>query len=493
MMDNCLTPGWTELDLGEVRVDRTRSFDPARANDEEFDLYSIPAHDAGTVEHLRGREIGSAKKLLEPGTVIISKINPRISRVGVVGPNRGRRQLGSSEWIAFSPKQGLVPEYLAWYLRQEHVRAYLANNVSGVGGSLMRTNKDAVDRLRFPLAPAEEQVRIVEAIESYLSRLDDAVASLKRAEARLKAYRASVLKAAVEGRLVPTEAALARSAKRDYEPADVLLKRILAGRRRRWEESELAKMIAAGKPPKDEKWKAKYVEPEAPDASTLQELSEGWCWATVEQLADVTGGLTKNAARESLPSRLPYLRVANVYANRLDLSEVKSIGVHRDEICRWLLEPGDLLVVEGNGSVDQIGRVALWDGSISPIVHQNHLIKGRFACGAMARWTLTWLLSANGRAIIESASSSTSGLHTLSISKVKALLVPLPPDGEHQRILDAVDEATSVSDANTSQLRLALQRCAKLRQALLGWAFAGKLVDQDSGDDAQDVLRIGGR
>lgn len=484
MMDNCLRRGWTELDLGEVRVDRTRSFDPARAKDEEFDLYSIPAHDTGTVEHLRGREIGSAKKLLEPGTVIISKINPRINRVSVVGPNRGRRQLGSSEWIAFSPKEGIVPEYLAWYLRQEHVRAYLANNVSGVGGSLMRTNKGAVDRLRFPLAPEEEQARIVEAIESYLSRLDDAVASLKRAQARLKAYRASVLKAAVEGRLVPTEATLARAENRDYEPANVLLKRILSERRRCWEEAELAQMIAAGKPPKDDKWKAKYVDPPPPDKSMLPELPEGWCWVTVERLADVTGGLTKNAARENLPERMPYLRVANVYANRLDLNDIKSIGVRREEIERLLLRTGDVLVVEGNGSVDQIGRVAMWDGSIAPIVHQNHLIKARFASPVTARWTLTWLLSVEGRAIIESAASSTSGLHTLSISKVQGLLVPFPPAEEQQRILDAVDEATTVADAITSQIKVALQRCPRLRQAIMGWAFAGKLVEQHSGDDA---------
>ena len=115
--------------------------------------------------------------------------------------------------------------------------------------------------ITLPLPPMPEQQRIVEAIDSYLTRLDDAVASLERAQAKLKAYRASVLKAAVEGRLVPTEASLARAEKRDYEPADVLLARILKERRRRWEEAELARLKAAGKTPKDDKWKAKYEEP----------------------------------------------------------------------------------------------------------------------------------------------------------------------------------------------------------------------------------------
>ena len=138
----------------------------------------------------------------------------------------------------------------------------------------------------FLLHRCAEQQRVVEAIDSYLTRLDDAVASLERVQAKLKAYRASVLKAAVEGRLVPTEASLARAEKRDYEPAEVLLARILKERRRRWEEAELAKLKAAGKTPKDDKWKAKYQEPVAPDTSTLPELPEGWCWATVDQLLD---------------------------------------------------------------------------------------------------------------------------------------------------------------------------------------------------------------
>ena len=112
-----------------------------------------------------------------------------------------------------------------------------------------------------------EQRRIVEAIESYFTRLDDAVATLERVQRNLKRYRASVLKAAVEGRLVPTEAELARAEGRDYEPASALLERILAERRRRWHE-------AGGR--------GKYQEPVAPDTTDLPELPEGWCWASVD-------------------------------------------------------------------------------------------------------------------------------------------------------------------------------------------------------------------
>src|SRR5205807_1829378 len=94
----------------------------------------------------------------------------------------------------------------------------------------------------IPLAPLAEQTRIVAEIEKQFTRLDDAVAALKRIQVNLKRYRASVLKAACEGRLVPTEAELARKEGRDYEPASELLKRTLAERRAKWEATQLQKM-----------------------------------------------------------------------------------------------------------------------------------------------------------------------------------------------------------------------------------------------------------
>ncbi len=128
----------------------------------------------------------------------------------------------------------------------------------------------------FPLLPLPEQHRIVAAIETQFTRLDAGVAALRRVQANLRRYRAAVLKAACEGKLVPTEAELARTEGRDYEPAAVLLERILAARREKWVQ---------------ENPKKKYQEPAGPDVSGLPELPEGWCWATVGELAShITSG-----------------------------------------------------------------------------------------------------------------------------------------------------------------------------------------------------------
>lgn len=338
-----------------------------------------------------------------------------------------------------------------------------------------------VQDIPLPLPPRPLQDQLVAAIESHFSRLDTATATLERVQRNLERYRASVLKAAVEGRLVPTEAELAKKEGRSYEPASVLLKRILAERRRRWEEAELAKLKAKGKPPADDRWKAKYQEPAAPDTTDLPELPEGWCWASMDQLGIISGGLTKNAHREKLAKQRPYLRVANVYADELRLDEIKRIGVTEDEAERAELLADDLLVVEGNGSVDQIGRVALWNGSVPGCVHQNHIIKVRFAGATLPKWSLSWMLSTSGRGHIERAASSTSGLHTLSLSKIASLPVPVPPEAEQLRVRSELDRMLSGMANLHGSAAHGKRRVQRLRQSILKWAFEGRLVDQPPG------------
>jgi type I restriction enzyme S subunit len=139
------------------------------------------------------------------------------------------------------------------------------------------------------IAPLAEQHRIVSAIEQQFTRLDAGVAALKRVQAKLKRYRAAVLKAAVEGKL--TEAW--RAEHPATEPASILLERILKERRARWE----ADLRAKGKDPA----KVKYVEPAKPDLENLPELPEGWCWATLEQLSDENRAITYGVVKLGEP------------------------------------------------------------------------------------------------------------------------------------------------------------------------------------------------
>ena len=422
---------------------------------------------------------------LRPGDLLLSEASGSASEVGkpAVWNDEVPDCCFQNTLIRVRAPDSLVP-FLHLHFYKDALTGEFGRAARGVG--IHHLGAKTLSDWEVHLPPPDEQRRTVEAVDSYFTRLDHIAATLEQVRRNLKRHRASILKAAVEGRLVPTDVELARGEGRDYEPAYVLLKRILTERRRRWEQAEMERMEAAGKLPTNDGWKAKYREPNAPDVSTLPQLPEGWCWALVDQLGNVTGGLTQNSRRRDLRLQVPFLRVANVYADEVRLETIKEIGVTESERQRTQLVEGDLLIVEGNGSIDQIGRVALWNATISPCVHQNHLIRVRFTPAALARWTLGWLLSPSGRTAVEQAASSTSGLHTLSLSKVGHLPVPLPPLAEQARIIRAMDQYRMRAKTLEQTVALDVHHCDNLRQSVLGCAFRGELaksVPSGSGTD----------
>lgn len=126
------------------------SLDPSKFTEEEFELYSVPAYDTQAPELLRGSEIGSAKKIVKPGDVLLSRIVPHIRRAWVVGSSSGRRQIGSGEWMIFNGKT-VWPGYLRHLLMSDWFHPQLMQTVSGVGGSLLRARPSEVARIEIPL------------------------------------------------------------------------------------------------------------------------------------------------------------------------------------------------------------------------------------------------------------------------------------------------------------------------------------------------------
>ena len=198
-------------------------------------------------------------------------------------------------------------------------------------------------------------------------------------------------------------------------------------------------------------------------------------FARITDYFDISSGLTKNSARAELPLKMPYLRVANVYYNQLDLNEIKYIGVKSEEVDKTLLKADDLLFVEGNGSKDQIGRVAIWDGSVENCLHQNHIIKGRAIGNMLPQFALYYLISAYGRKQILSVASSTSGLYTLSANKVRNLNVPVCTIEQQRQSIADIEGRLSNCDSIEQTVDAALQQAEALRQSVLKQAFEGEL------------------
>jgi type I restriction enzyme S subunit len=489
---NGLPKGWAEVTLGELlhRIEGGTSFKclTRMAGREEWGVIKVSAMTWGTFledeqKALPPKTVFDPAAEIKPGDLLISRCNT-VELVGasvLVGECRPRLLL-SDKSLRLVVAKAIDRKWLQTIMSSHMVRQQMSDVATGSSNSMRNISQDKIKAVRFPLPPLPEQHRIVEKTDELFSDLDAGVSALERAKANLKRYRASVLKSAVEGRLTEEW----RKEHPQMEDGQMLLDRILRERREKWEEDQLAQFKKKGKEPA-KNWQSKYDEPSAPDTSELPELPEGWVWATVDQVAPPTGGLTKNPNRGSFNRKLPYLRVANVYSNELRLGEMEEIGVEDAELERLLLCKGDLLVVEGNGSKDQIGRVAVWDGSIEPCVHQNHIIKARPAHG-MSLWMLSFLVSPNGRNSIEKVASSTSGLYTLSISKVASLPIPLPPLAEQEQIVALVEERLSQIYSAEKTIDAELIRSKRLRQSILKRAFEGKLVPQDPKDEPASIL-----
>ena len=396
--------------------------------------------------------------------------------------------IDNNVFAAVPSKECLDPIFLYYFLRTVRLEKFSrATTVPSL-------RKGDVQGIEFPLAPRREQRRVVEALDSYLSRLDAAEEGLKRVEANLKRYRASVLKAAVEGRLVPTEAELARQEGRDYEPASVLLERILKERRRRWEKAELAKMKAKREIPKNDRWKAKYKEPIVPDQGDLPPVSEGWCWAQMDALAQHDHGAigagpfgTIFKARDFRPEGVTIIFLRHVKPGRY-LTE-KPTYMDRE---KWeeLFRPysvfgGELLVTKLG---DPPGYAAIFPRGIEPAMVTPDVMKMKVNDAiVLPRYLMHFMNSEPAREYAFGAAFGTTRLR-LTLPTFRNIPVPLPPLAEQLRIVETVEELFSVADETETSTLFEGKRINSLRQAILKWAFEGKLVDQDPNDEPASAL-----
>jgi type I restriction enzyme S subunit len=316
---------------------------------------------------------------------------------------------------------------------------------------------------------------------------------LERVQRNLARYRAAVLNAAVTGKLVPTEAEVARREGREYEPATELLKRILAERRRKWEAGELARMTAAGKPPKDGRWKAQYREPAAPRTSDLPELPEGWCWATVEQLASdeprsiQSGPFGSNLRHSEFQDEGKLvIGIDNVQDGIFTMGARHRISERKfQELRKYAARPHDLLITV----MATIGRCALVPPDLEPAIVTKHV----YRVSPEQRLVLPrYLLLAfwGGASIRDQLARRVQGQTRPGLNGeiIKSISVPVPPQAEQRRIAGEADRLLSIGDEVAPALTQNLRRCGRLRQAVLKWAFEGRLVDQDAADEPASVL-----
>lgn len=484
MSGTTLPKGWAASSLGDICLGKVAQSPPAERPVAYIDISSIArtTKRIGPTKTVTGADAPTrARQWVYAGDVLVSMTRPNLNAVALVGAEFDGAVASTGFDVLRS--LGVRPEWLFYRVRSNEFISDVCEDLQGVVYLAIRPHD--VRRHELPVPPLPEQHRIVEAIESYFTRLDDAAATLERVQRNLKRYRASLLKAAVEGRLVPTEAELARAEGRDYEPASVLLERILAERRCRWEEAELAKMKARGKTPKNDKWQRKYKEPAAPNTSVLPEPSDGWCWATTECLADVVDPQPSHRTPARAEGGVPYVGMGDVASDgTIDLvnSRLVDASVLDEHRARYKLRDGDFIFGKVGTLAAPVMLPRPFEYTLSAnvvLVQPNSAIDPRFLWYWMQSPTLLRLVTADANATSQPA---------FGIRKVRVLPVPVPPLTEQRRIVEVVDRCLSVSASVGDESAMDKKRCVRLRQSILKWAFEGKLADQDPADEPASVL-----
>ena len=398
------------------------------------------------------------------------------SRSGLVG--KGVKGALGSTLVRIS-----LPDVNNLYAYYFLLSKYKEINTRAKGSGTPHVDPDLLWNYAFPIPPTQKQQQaIVDKIESLFAEIDAGIACLKTAGQQLKQYRQALLKNAFNGELTKQW----RLEHADSLPSEKELLAQIQTARQQHHDRQLADWQTAVKQwEQTGKQGKKPSKPKVPTQAVkfeegFADLPSGWFNFALDELAEISGGLTKNAKRNSFEEKVPYLRVANVYANELKLDEIEKIGIQESEKLRTLLKANDLLIVEGNGSIEQIGRVALWNNAINPCYHQNHLIKARCYPFALPEFVLYFLMSPIGRERIINVASSTTGLHTLSLTKVANLIIPICSIKEQTQIVAILESKLTACDQLASELATQLKQAELLKQAVLKAAFSGRLSDDFS-------------
>ena len=228
----------------------------------------------------------------------------------------------------------------------------------------------------------------------------------------------------------------------------------------------------------------RYVEA-ATDRAFTPGGKSAWTTSTAGQLCDIKSGVTlgKRYTSEAELIDRPYLRVANVQRGHLRLDEVKTVRLSAAEASRLTLRDGDILMNEG-GDRDKLGRGWVWEGQIQECVHQNHVFRLRLRNDAVTPKFVSRYANHAGARYFLDEGKQTTNLASISMSKVAALPIPVPPAGEAARIdslLDATDRSARILQADAIRALTLLDR---LEQSILARAFRGELVPQDPAEAA---------
>lgn len=364
------------------------------------------------------RDVSQGYTYFEDGDVTIAKITPCFEngKGAVMASLVGGAGFGSTELIVLRPEEEVDPRFLYYLTQSSDFRLPGEAAMLGSGGQKRVPDLYVKDFKAF-WPPMRIQSAIAEYLNVELARIDKLVIAknnLLVALADLKAARISEI-------LTGADAATAET---------------------------------------NDPW--------------LPRIPNGWTLKRLKHLGQVRSGIAKGKKHEAdvVTVELPYMRVANVQDGHIDLGDVAQIEVAQDEIDRFSLAVGDVLMNEG-GDYDKLGRGAVWQGKISPCLHQNHVFAVRLDDVEWAPWVAAITRTAYAKFYFMNNSKQSTNLASISQTNIKELPVVMPPVRQRDTILDGLAcelrRINSIIDHVKQELKLLSElRAATITDAVLG-------------------------
>lgn len=401
----------------------------------------IEAHTMRLLGTVPAATMKSSAVHFQPDDVLYGRLRPYLNKV--YRPDF--EGLCSAEFIVFPKTQGINSRFLQYFLNSSAFVSFASHLNTG---DRPRVDFEQLASYPFPIASSKEQEQVVAEIEKHFSRLDEAVASLKRTKANLKRYKSAVLKAAVEGKLTEEW----RKKHLDIEPASKLLERILIERRTNWN------------------GKGKYQEATRLDMNDLTDLPVGWEWCLSDLLFSFVTSGSRGWARYYSEEGPLFLRVGNLDHDsiRLDFKDIQRVSPPIGaEGTRTKVQSGDILV----SITADVGMIAVVPQGFEEAYINQHIALAR-PVPEICREYLAWYLAAPDggqkqfRRLQRGATKAGLGL-----DDIRAVQVPIPPLAEQQQIVAEVDRRISVINELQTIVGANLTRADRLRQAILNQMF----------------------
>ena len=461
-----LPEGWKIERLGDIAISE-KGKKPKNQSSEKTDTYCYPYVD------IEAFEKGVIKSYTDGVKCVLCDEDDFLmvwdgSRSGLVG--KGIRGALGSTLVHIS-----LPEVSNLYAYYFLLSKYQEINTRAKGSGTPHVDPDLLWNYAFPIPPnLETQQDIVNKIESLFAEIDEGIGRLKTAAQQIQQYRQSLLKNAFNGELTKEW----RSKHADTLPSENELLAQIQTTREQHHAQQLADwQTAVSQWEQNGKEGKKPSKPKAPTQAVkfeenFADLPSGWGMVKLENLASeyVLGKMldkNKNKGKERL-----YLGNINVRWGYFEFSNAKTMKIEDDEIERYSVKYGDLIICEGG----EPGRCAVWKHEAEMFI-QKALHRVRFPSYYSADFAFYYLSYAVKLPLVTDLLTGTTIKH-LTGTALKNIPFPVCSISEQTEIVAILETKLTACDQLAAELAKQLKQAELLKQAVLKAAFSGSLLDK---------------